>query len=320
MYEFNINDHKKGDQITDIFVLSSVNVGLTKTKKEFISLILSNKNGNYDAKIWDLTDEIKEKFTNGKVMIIKGKIEEFNGNKQVIIGKYKEPTENQYDISNLVKSSKYDKNEMLNYILDTVENMKDEQYKLITSRLLNKYINLYEKIGAASKNHHNFMHGLLEHNYGILKSAKFMYEMYSDNLNEDRLYCGAILHDIGKVIELDCNEQGVVQGYTNAGQLLGHLVIGAQEVAKTCMELRNEGYNISYDTEMLVSHMLISHHSEPEFGSVKRPALKEAELIYRLDSIDAFMQIFDNVCDTLQDNQLSDRQYNLGSRVIGKYK
>lgn len=319
MYNFNITEHSKGDQVTDVFIVKSKKEEVTKTGKNYLSVVLSNVNGDYNAKVWDSNEQISSIFDH-QVVMIKGKVDEFNGAKQIIISNQRVPSEDQYDISQLIKTSRFNENDMWEYIYKTIMNEVDEEeYRQVTLYLLDKYKNEYMLIGAAKTNHHNYVHGLLEHNYCILKSAKFMAEMYGQNLNKSRLYCGAVLHDIGKILELNHMQQGIIDSYTNEGQLLGHLVIGVQEVSKACMTLRNDGIEISNETETLLSHMIIAHHSEPDFGSPKRPALKEAELIYRLDSIDCFMQIFDNVIDTLQDNQISDRQFNLGGRVIGKF-
>lgn len=319
MYDFNILDYKKGDQVTDVFLVKEKKEEVARNGKNYLSITLSNMHGNCNAKVWNATEQISEIFDN-KVVMIKGKIDEFNGTKQIIISNQRVPSEDQYEINKLIKSSKFNEVDMWNYIYDTIVNeVEEEEYKQVTLYLLDKYKDKYMIMGAAKVNHHNYSHGLLEHNYCILKAAKFMAEMYSSNLNKSRLYCGAILHDIGKIIELHDCQHGVIDDFTTEGHLLGHLVIGVQEISKACMALRNNGINISDKTEMLLSHIIISHHSEPDFGSPRRPSLKEAELIYRLDSIDCFMQIFDNVIDKLESNKVSDRQYNLGGRIIAKF-
>ena len=129
-------------------------------------------------------------------------------------------------------------------------------------------------------------------------------------IDRDLLLAGTLLHDFAKAKEFACSELGLVTSYSTRGQLLGHLVMGAQEAADAAREL-----GIPEDKSMLLQHMILSHHGEPEFGAAVRPLFAEAELLYHIDVIDSRMEIYREVLHDLPVGEFSDRVFALEHRV-----
>ena len=169
--------------------------------------------------------------------------------------------------------------EVYNYI-DKIDNLI---IKAITKHLVDKYKDEFFTFPAASKFHHAYVGGLAYHSLGMVHFADGFIANYP-YLNKDYIYAGVLLHDIGKTIELT---GAINTEYTLKGQLIGHLVLGAMEIEKTAIEL---GYENTEEALML-EHMLISHHGQPQFGSAKKPMTPEALVLWYIDTIDSKFRV-----------------------------
>ena len=165
---------------------------------------------------------------------------------------------------------------------------------------------------AAVKLHHATRGGLLHHTLSIVKLAKAVCAAYPA-LDGELVYAGAILHDIGKLIELDANELGLAGAYTAEGQLIGHISLGMIAVDNAAKEL-----GVSAKTSMLLEHMLLSHHGVPEFGSPKFPMFPEAEVLSELDLLDSRLYEMFSALDSVQDGAFTERQWALDNRQLYK--
>lgn len=148
------------------------------------------------------------------------------------------------------------------------------------------------------------------HTVDMLTMAEFLAKQYSTVIDRDLLLAGTLLHDFAKAKEFAFSELGLVTGYSTKGQLLGHLVMGAQEAADAAKEL-----GIPDDKSMLLQHMILSHHGEPEFGAAVRPLFAEAELLSQIDTIDSRMEIYREVLNDLSVGEFSERIFALERRV-----
>ena len=162
---------------------------------------------------------------------------------------------------------------------------------------------------AATKNHHDYVSGLLDHVVSMLRLGKAIAELYP-SLNKDLLYAGIILHDVGKVVELS-GPVGTV--YTPAGNLLGHITIMVNEIAMAAKELGIEGEEV-----VLLQHMVLSHHGKEEWGSPKRPMLKEAEILHYIDNIDAKMNMLNRALSKAEPGEFTERLFPLDNRQFYK--
>ena len=190
----------------------------------------------------------------------------------------------------------------LNQFLKEIGNQK---LKAVTIELLNKYKKQFVSYPAAKSMHHDFYSGLIYHTTTMLKVAKALLEIYP-SLNKDLLYSGIILHDLGKTIELS---GPIGTSYTLEGELLGHIVIMSDEVAKTADKLGIDGEEI-----ILLRHIILAHHGKYEFGSPKLPMIKEAEIINFIDNIDARMMMFEKNLTNVEPGTFSDKLFGLEGR------
>jgi 3'-5' exoribonuclease len=317
-YEFDINKSKVGEIITGIFLINSYREDVAKNKKKYLDVNLSNKHCMINCKHWDVTDEIVKDYANNKVIMIQGLVGEYQGNKQLTINKYKLSDE-EVDLSMLILSSPQNPQIMMDYIYEVVNNFEDKELNVLVKYILDDVKNEFMYHGASKQHHHNYRSGLLEHEYTMLVNARKLVEQYKNNINPDLLYAACILHDIGKLKELKANEYGIISEYTLEGEMLGHIIIMLQELSKYVYILSNKGENISSKTVTLLSHLILSHHGKPEHGSPKFAMIKEAELLHYLDMLDTKMFMFDEILNTLdEDNDISKRQWALDNRKIIK--
>ena len=191
--------------------------------------------------------------------------------------------------------------ELSHFILE----IENAHLQRITRHLLKKYQDKFFTYPAASSHHHNFAGGLSYHVLTMLKIAKSLCDIYP-LLNRSLLYSAIILHDIGKVRELS---GPVATTYTVEGNLLGHISIASDEVAEAAKEL-----GIDSEVVMLLRHMILAHHGKMEFGSPKLPHLKEAEILFFIDNIDAKMNMFDKAFKKTEKGQFTERIFGMDNR------
>lgn len=212
------------------------------------------------------------------------------------------------ELSALVPVAPIDADAYLQKVYDLLDSMKDADYQRLCRELLRRHLADFQQIPAAKSVHHGFLRGLLMHTVDMLTMADFLAGQYRAVIDRDLLLTGTLLHDFAKSKEFAFSELGLVTNYSTGGQLLGHLVMGAQEVANTAKEL-----GIPDDKSMLVQHMILSHHGEPEFGAAVRPLFAEAELLSCIDMIDSRMEIYREVLNDLSVGEFSDRIFCLGA-------
>ena len=317
MYDFDIKNKMNNETFQDAFYLKEFKADVARNKKEFANILLMNKNGTYMSKLWDLTEEKKMVLEKAKLILVKGTINEYLGNKQIIINNFKVDDGSKVDIKHLVKTSETDIDEIMSFINNTVDNFENNTIKLITKEILDKYSYEFRYIGGAKTNHHNYYSGLAEHTYNILLDCMDVSKRYK-NINYDLLFAGAILHDIGKIKEFVYDsETGIVSDYTREGELIGHLVMGSQEVALAEQKLLLAGEEIDHKMVVNLQHLILSHHGKLEYGSPKLPSMPEADILSKMDSLDCYQEMFTTVISEIPDDQeFSSRQYALDGRKI----
>ena len=192
------------------------------------------------------------------------------------------------------------------------QGLEDPDYRRISLKLLEKYEAPLLYFPAATKNHHSEMGGLLYHVLRMLQNAEAMCGVYSI-LNPDLLKCGVILHDIAKLEEIDADQYGMADRYTFEGQMLGHIVQGIKIVDRVSEELE-----MPQEKRILLEHMLLSHHYEPEFGSPKKPLFAEAEILHYLDIIDARMYDMENALKNVEAGEFSEKIWTMDNRKLYK--
>ncbi len=248
----------------------------------FLDIVLSDKDGEIFAKMWDYREDVVPMPQVNTVIKVRGTLQQYNGNDQFIIQRLRATNVNDnVNISDFVKSADCEGDDMLKTIVNIVTNFNDEELKKVVLGMLADNKDKILSFPAAEKLHHAMVGGLLYHTLSIVRLAECVCSIYPC-IDRELLLSGAILHDIAKLREYSLNSAGVVDGHTLEGMLLGHLVMGAEDVGRKCDELE-----VTPEKKYLLQHMLISHHGKLEFGAAVRPGFIEAEVLSQLDLFDA---------------------------------
>ena len=263
-------------------LIKTVDKKVSSKGDTYLDLLLSDKCGEISAKLWSYNPDLHGEYEANQIIKVRGTISVYNGNDQLRIDRIRHTLESDgINPDDYVKTAEYDATKMYNELYTIAENFNDADFSQLVTHILsqNKEALLYWP--AAFKLHHAIRGGLLMHTLSIVRLAERVCEIYPF-VDKDLLLSGAILHDIAKLTEFTVAETGVVTGYSVRGNLLGHLTEGAIAVRKASEELQ-----IPTEKSMLLEHMILSHHGEPEFGAAVRPAFIEAELLSELDLMDA---------------------------------
>lgn len=303
-------DYKVGEAI-DLYLLIKQSItGVTTKGSPFMTLVLQDKSGDLEAKLWDTTDEHVQSYAAGTIVKVGGEVHEYRGKNQLRIKSIRPTKDDEgVTIADLVPSSAKSKEALFEELMTYFFEMENPQIQRITRHIMKQHEAAFMTYPAATRNHHDYVSGLIDHVVSMLKLGKSLTELYP-TLNKDLLYAGIILHDIGKVVELS---GPIGTQYTVEGNLIGHISIMVNEIAKAADEL-----DISGEEVMLLQHMVLSHHGKEEWGSPKRPMLKEAEMLHYIDNIDAKMNMLDRALGKTNPGEFSERIFPLDNRSFYK--
>lgn len=299
-----ISTLREGERINEIFLCKSKQTAMTKSGKPYDNVILQDKTGTLDAKIWDVGSVGIEEFDAMDYIAITGDITSFQGNLQCSIKRARKVNEGEYDPADYLPVSDKDVEVMYKELMGFIGSVKNQYLsQLLHSFFDNKEFERRFKFHSAAKSvHHGFVGGLLEHTLGVTKNCDYFAKMYPV-LNRDLLLTAAIFHDIGKLKELSTFPEN---DYTDAGQLLGHIMIGAEWVGGAIKSI--DGFPVVLANEL--KHCILAHHGELEFGSPKKPALVEALALSFADNIDAKMETFRELLVNVPENDTKWQGYN----------
>lgn len=309
-YNIFISDMYIGQELEGFYILKDASAKTTAAGKPFLSGVLSDITGSVELKVWDYTGPIGASDI-GKVVKIRGVVTDFKGALQVNVSRIRlASATDSYDTASLVPAAPIDAEAELQEVYALVAQIGDSEYQSVCRTMLERHINEFRSIPAAKSVHHGFTSGLLMHTSNMMKLADFLAGLYPDALDRDLLLSGTLLHDFAKAREFAFSELGMVTDYTVNGNLLGHLVMGAQEICDVCREL-----NVSEKKSVLLQHMILSHHGKPEFGAAVIPQCAEAELLYYIDCIDSRMEIYAETLASLPEGSFSPRIFALEKRI-----
>ncbi|MFN3455829.1 MAG: 3'-5' exoribonuclease YhaM family protein [Pseudobdellovibrio sp.] len=275
------------DPVTDrVFLVKDKNLGVGKTGKSFLSLLVGDQTGQIDARVWDNVEDIQSRFEIGDLVKIKGLIQVYNQRKQLIIHrleKIEDTNLNKDDFK--IKEKEVDAHALYSELYQIVQDIEILPLRqLITDCLQDEEIKLKMlKAPAAKTIHHAHKGGLLEHIVSICKLMQFISKHYS-YLNRDLLIFGAIFHDLGKIWELDYTEQQQIY-YTHSGQLLGHMLLSCELIEKKSQRI----LGFPDDLRIILKHIVLAHHGRLEYGSPKVPMFPEAFVVAQIDDFDSKM-------------------------------
>ena len=282
-----IKDYKDGDRVFDIYLCKHKVSAMTKNGKPYESILLQDKTGTLDAKIWDPNNAGIGEFDVLDYIEVYGEVTSFQGALQVNVKRIRKCQEGEYSPADYLPVSKYNIDEMFGALLSYIDQVENKYLKELLKAFFvedEAFITAFKKSSAAKTVHHGFMGGLLQHTLSVVRLCEYYCSAYS-MLNKDLLISAAICHDIGKTREISLFPQN---DYTDEGQFLGHIVIGTEMVGEKIRKI--EGFPVMLASEL--KHCILAHHGEYEFGSPKKPAIMEAVALNFADNTDAKLQTF----------------------------
>ncbi len=299
-----INTLREGERIQEVYLVKSKKRAETKAGKPYDNVVLQDKTGTIDAKIWDVGSAGIEEFEELDYVFVGGDVSIFMEKPQLTIRRAKVCHEGEYNPADYLPVSEYDIEEMYTELLGFVDSVTDQDYHaLLEAFFKNPEIKKAFCFHSAAKSvHHGFVGGLLEHSLSVTRNCDYFAKNYPF-LNRDLLIAAAMLHDIGKLKELSTFPEN---DYTDEGQLLGHIMMGAEWVGEEMRKI--PGFSVKKGNQL--KHCILAHHGELEYGSPKKPALVEALALSFADNIDAKLETWKEAMAVVPENDFGWQGYN----------
>jgi len=310
-----IGEFNKGDRIENFFLVKNAECKITNnsTTNKYLDLMLIDSTGEINAKLWECNENIEASIKDNMLVKVRAVVNEYRGKLQLKVEKIRPSTvEDNINIDEFILVAPYKSEDMFETLLDYIEKIENKDIKRITESIISKLSYKLMHYPAAKSNHHAIKGGLLYHITTMLKAAEKLLGIYN-YLNKDLLYSGIILHDIAKIMEMESSELGIVSKYSTEGQLLGHIIQGISLIETAAIEV-----NADKEIVMLLQHMILTHHYEPEYGSPKKPMIPEAEMLHHLDVLDARMYDMRKATKDLNPGEFSEKVYSLDGVSIYK--
>ena len=281
---------RKGDRINDgIYLLDSYNFKQTRDQKYFLQMVLRDRTGAVRAVRWEATRQMFREFSAGDFARVEGRVEEYQGNLQVIVDQLGRVRDDEVDVADFLPTCARPIAEMENELSAHVEAVTEPHLKALLQELLadDRIRERLTRAPAGKAIHHAYIGGLLEHTLSLIGAIKSLATHYQ-NLDVDVMVCAAVLHDLGKIDELTYERNF---DYSDRGQLVGHIGIGLVLLAQKVRSLPNFPVPLHVHLE----HIIVSHHGVPEHGALKRPMTPEALAFHLLDNLDAKLGMLDSL-------------------------
>lgn len=276
-----INELHEGENIIEHYLCKSRQTMKSRNGKNYLSLKLQDKTGMVDAKVWDLNNDIQS-FQENDFIKVDAFVTTFNNELQLNVKRIRRSREGEYDPADFVPSTDKNIDEMYNQLMGYIKTIKNPYLKKLLEEIFLRHPVISKEFkyhSAAKAMHHSFRGGLVEHTLSVTQLCDFLAPRYN-YVNRDILVASAMLHDVGKVLELS---DFPTNDYTDDGQLLGHLILGSELIRDAAAKI--DGF--PKRLESLMKHCMLSHHGEYEYGSPKLPSTPEAFLLHCADNLDA---------------------------------
>lgn len=293
-----IESFREGDRVAGVYLCKHKQSAVTKNGKSYDNVILQDKTGTVDAKIWDPNSQGIGEFEAMDYVDIMAEVTSFQGVLQLNVKRVRKVQEGEYDPADYLPVSEKDIPTMYQEFLGYVAKVKEPHLHALLENLFVKdvvFAKEFQFHSAAKSVHHSFVGGLLEHTLSVVKLCEYYINTYP-MLNADLLYAAAMCHDIGKVRELSLFPEN---DYTDEGQLLGHIAMGSEMVHEQVLKI--PGFPVKLANEL--KHCILAHHGELEYGSPKKPALMEAVALNMADNTDAKMETMTEILKAAGENK-----------------
>lgn len=310
--EKSIQEFKAGDDIQGFFIVKKIERKLSTNNKNFLDIILSDCTGEINAKLWDCEVGKENEFPARSLIKVRANVNEWKGQLQLKVNRIRLTNdEDGKSIEDFVQSAPLKSEEMFDEVYSFVQKIKNTDIKKIVDTIIMASKEKLMYYPAAKSLHHAIRSGLLYHMLRMLRTGEKLSRVYT-NINTDLLFAGILLHDMEKIEELNSDELGIAE-YSTKGQLLGHISMGVNKISKVGEEL-----GADQEVIVLLQHMVLSHHYEPEFGSPKRPMIPEGELLHHIDMIDARMYDMDDYLKNIEPGEFTQPIWSLENRRLYK--
>lgn len=299
-----IESYKERDMVNDIYLCKKKQSALTKNGKPYETIVLQDKTGTLEAKIWEPGSVGIDDYEELDYIEVRGDITSFMGNLQLNVKRLRRAQEGEYVPSDYLPCSQENVSDMYQELLGYIETIESSFLKKLLQAFFvedQEFAKLFQSHSAAKSVHHGFVGGLLEHTLNVTKVCEFYAKQYPI-LNRDLLLTAAMFHDIGKTKELSGFPSN---DYTDEGQLLGHIVMGVQMIGEKAVLLGD----VPEVKLRELQHCIIAHHGELEYGSPKKPALVEAIALNMADNIDAKMETMKELFAGVEENDYNWQGY-----------
>ena len=293
-----IKDLKEGDRVYDIYLCKHKQAAVTKNGKPYENVILQDKTGTIDAKVWEPNNPGIADYDTLDYIEVYGEVTNFQGMLQVSVKRIRVCGEGEFDPSDYLPVSSKDITMMYKELTDIIATIGNQYLKELLQSLFVKdeqFIKAFKNSSAAKSVHHGFVGGLLEHTLSVTKLCDYYCSNYPI-LKRDLLLTAAMCHDIGKVREISAFPEN---DYTDDGQLLGHIVMGAQMVGERAAAIAGFPHGLCAELQ----HCILAHHGKYEYGSPKIPSLIEAVALNYADDTDAKLETFKEILESNSENK-----------------
>ncbi|MBO8170791.1 MAG: HD domain-containing protein [Bacillaceae bacterium] len=278
-----IHKLSEGDEIIQFFMVKKSETKQARNGSWFLDLVLADKTGEINAKLWDQQPDAHLQYQVGTIIKVKARVDKFQDNLQLQIQKIRPAApDDGVEAHDLVKTSPVPTEELWETLHHYIQSIESPGVRNIVNHLVQEKGEAMKTWPAAKNFHHNYFSGLLYHTCNMLKLAEQCLRVYPF-LNQDLLIGGVILHDLGKISEMEA-EMGMVKDYSTRGKMIGHITEAILWVERAASELGIDGEEV-----MLLQHMIASHHGKMEYGSPVTPKIPEAEVLHWLDMMDSRM-------------------------------
>jgi 3'-5' exoribonuclease len=291
-----VNQLVDGQGIDDVFLASEKQLRPNRQGNLYLQVRLSDKTGSLTAMMWNASQKHFDSFNNGDFVRMVGNAQLFNGNMQLIAREINTVEKSQVDESDFITISQAGIEKLSGQLTEMLRSIENPHLRNLADCFLTDeaFMARFKKAPAGVKNHHAYHGGLIEHVVSLMELAQFVGKHYS-RLNSDLLLIGAMLHDVGKIDELSYDPDLC---YRDAGQLLGHMVMGVEILQQKINDVqRQTSEPFPEDLAVQLKHLILSHHGQLEFGSPVLPMTLEAIALHFIDNLDAKMHSVTQIID-----------------------
>jgi 3'-5' exoribonuclease len=282
---------REGDKVSNPFLIKYSAVMTGKTGKPYMNVVLTDKTGDLEARIFDQVPQYHSQAVKDTFVQVEANAQSFNGRVQVIIKSLTVLREDEVDPEEYLPATTLNPEKLYVELKAMIASMSDPYYRALMESIFiedEDVVARVKRAPAAKSMHHAYPVGLLEHVLSILKMLDFLSKHYEPYINRDLLLVGGLMHDLGKIFELQYER---TTDYTTEGRLIGHLVMGVELIEKHIQKLEAQPGRLPgafpVDHRLLAKHMVLAHHGKLEYGSPKEPACLEALVVHMIDDLDS---------------------------------